>query len=160
MYNNYGGMYYPQYIQPMRNIQPQENYQQNYGQPINYQHNNLQQGLQGKSVESVDVVKAIDIPLDGSISYFPLTDGSAIITKQLQQDGTSKMIVYKSMEEPKKPVEMPKYVTEKELKDALAVEPDAVKELKEEIKTLKRQIRDMNEDMKDIQKPKTKKGDD
>ena len=36
--------------------------------------------LQGKSVESIDVVKAMDIPLDGSISYFPLTDGSAILS--------------------------------------------------------------------------------
>ena len=47
--------------------------------------------LNGKSVDSLDVVKAMDIPLDGSISYFPLTDGSAIVSKQLQNDGTSKI---------------------------------------------------------------------
>ena len=39
--------------------------------------------LQGKVVDSLDVVKATDIPYDGSVSYFPLTDHSAIITKQL-----------------------------------------------------------------------------
>lgn len=41
--------------------------------------------LQGKSIDNLEVVKAMDIPLDGSISYFPLVDGSAIVTKQLQQ---------------------------------------------------------------------------
>ena len=57
--------------------------------------------LLGKAVESIDVVKATDIPLDGSISYFPLTDGSAIVSKQLQNDGTSKIIVYKPTQEDK-----------------------------------------------------------
>ena len=41
----------------------------------------------------------MDIPLDGSISYFPLIDGSAIITKQVQNDGTSKIMIYKPTEE-------------------------------------------------------------
>ena len=48
-------------------------------QPMPIQNTNI--GLLGKLVDSVDVVKAIDIPLDGSISYFPLTNGTAIITK-------------------------------------------------------------------------------
>ena len=52
-------------------------------------------GIQGKTIDNIEVVKAIDIPLDGSISYFPLADGSAIVSKQLQQDGTSKIIIYK-----------------------------------------------------------------
>ena len=59
------------------------------------------QGLQGKLVDSIDVVKGAEIPLDGSISYFPLTDGSAIVTKQLQMDGTAKTIIYKPFEENK-----------------------------------------------------------
>lgn len=67
---------YPQYQQQCYTMPQQNNYMQ---QPVS--------GLQGKSVDSLDVVKAMDIPLDGSISYFPLTDGSAIITKQLQMDG-------------------------------------------------------------------------
>src|SRR5699024_7659044 len=70
-------------------------------------------GLQGKSVESLDVVRAMDIPLDGSISYFPLTDGSAIVSKQLQSDGTSKLTVYRPVEEDKK--ENQKYITMDEL---------------------------------------------
>ena len=58
----------------------------------------------------MEVVKALDIPLDGSISYFPLTNGSAIITKQLQQDGTSKITIY----EPKVEKSV-KYVTMEEI---------------------------------------------
>lgn len=50
--------------------------------------------LQGKAVDSIDVVKAMDVPLDGSITYFPKTDGTAIYTKQLQNNGTSKINVY------------------------------------------------------------------
>ena len=37
--------------------------------------------------------------MTGSVSYFPLTNGTAIVTKQLQQDGTSKTIIYKPVEE-------------------------------------------------------------
>ena len=86
MYNY--GQYYPQYIPQMQRFQSlEQQYPQTYQQQIN--------GLQGKSVESFDVARAIDIPIDGSISYFPLTDGSAIITKQLQMDGKSKTIIYK-----------------------------------------------------------------
>ena len=58
---------------------------------------NMQQSfnLQGKAVDSIDVVKAMDVPLDGSIIYFPKTDGTEIYTKQLQKDGTSKICTFK-----------------------------------------------------------------
>ena len=49
--------------------------------------------LNGKQVDSIEVVKATDISLDGSVNYFPLIDGSAIITKQLMKDGTSKLTI-------------------------------------------------------------------
>ena len=93
MYNNYGfNPYYQQRFQPMVQQQPVEQLSMNTA----VQNRSL---LNGKSVDSLDVVKAMDIPLDGSISYFPLTDGSAIVTKQLQMDGTSKTVVYKPIEE-------------------------------------------------------------
>ena len=56
----------------------------NYQYPY-YAQNNMRQPmtnnipnttLQGKSVESIDVVKALDILLDGSISYFPNADNT------------------------------------------------------------------------------------
>ena len=99
-------------------------------------------GLQGKTVDNIEVVKATDIPLDGSISYFPLVDGSSIITKQLMQDGTSRMIVYKPAEtEPKATENKEIYVTEKQLEEKLKTVNN--EELKEEIEKMKKQIRDL-----------------
>ena len=130
---------YPQYQQQSYTMPQQNNYMQ---QPVS--------GLQGKSVDSLDVVKAMDIPLDGSISYFPLTDGSAIITKQLQMDGTSKTIIYKPMNiDDTKQVET-NYITQEQLEEILKQEPKDIKELKDDIKNIKRQIRDISEDVKDF----------
>ena len=119
---------------PQQYTQPQPIYKQ----PV---------GLQGKSVDSIDVVKAMDIPLDGSVSYFPLTDGTAIVTKQLQMDGSSKTIVYKPVEneEPKQEI---KYITNEQLDEAIKKVDN--KELKDDIKIMKRQIKDLIEDMKDV----------
>lgn len=105
------------------------------------------QGLQGKSVDSIDVVKAMDIPLDGSISYFPLTDGTAIVTKQLQVDGSSKTIIYKPVENPVEEVKQPIYVTPEELESK--IKDFNLKEIKDEIKSLKREIRDIKDDIKE-----------
>ena len=105
--------------------------------------------LQGKVVDSVDVVKAADIPYDGSISYFPLADNSAIITKQLQQDGTSKVVVYKPSLENEIEKNTPKYVTESEFKEQIKdVNSKEIKDLKEDIKSLKRKLEDISDDMK------------
>ena len=95
----------------------QQTYAQPRYQPIEPQYLTQQpKGLLGKSVDSVDVVKAIDIPLDGSVSYFPLTDGSAIVTKQLQMDGTSKIMVYKPIIEQKEEVKTISYKEFEELR--------------------------------------------
>lgn len=98
-------------------------------------------GLLGKAVESVDVVKAMDIPLDGSISYFPLTDGSAIVSKQLQTDGTSKVIIYKPTEEEKK--DAIKFATLEDLEEAInEIDLSDIQDLKDEIKDIKKQLKE------------------
>ena len=146
-FNPYYG-YTPQYgktpyymQQPMTTPQYQSQaneYMQNI-QPATYQKPIT---LQGKSVDNIEVVKATDIPLDGSVSYFPLVDGSAIVTKQLQPDGTSRMIVYKPVETQPKQVEVQEtYITEKELDEKLSKLDN--KELKEEIEKMKKQIKDL-----------------
>ena len=134
MYGNFG-MYgnrnfaYP-YQQNQNMQQPQQPIQ-----PIQPITTNL--GLQGKSVDSIDVVKAMDIPLDGSVSYFPLTNGTAIITKQLQQDGTSKTIIYKPIQEEEKKEEVKiDYLT----KDDLSVFAENNNSLKNEIGNIRNQI--------------------
>lgn len=119
---------------PQQYAQPQPMYKQ----PV---------GLQGKSVDSIDVVKAMDIPLDGTVSYFPLTDGTAIVTKQLQMDGSSKTVVYKpiELEEPKQSIQ---YITNEQLDEA--IKKVDTKDLRDDIKAMKRQIKDLIEDMKDV----------
>lgn len=143
-----------QSVQPMQPVQPIEPQMQQTTQPMYRQ----SLGLQGKSVDSLDVVKAMDIPLDGSVSYFPLVDGSAIVTKQLQQDGTSKTIIYKPIEE-EKPEEIKKeeFITIKQFNEKIKdIQDKQSKEWKEEMKSLKREFRDLSDDLKDI---RDKKGD-
>lgn len=102
-------------------------------------------GLQGKLVDSIDVVKAIDIPLDGSISYFPIVDGSLIVTKQLQKDGTSRTIIYKPVEqEAEKKVD---YITSAEFEKRIAENTES---FAEDLKNVKRQLRDINDEIKKL----------
>lgn len=142
MYNNYG---FNPYFQQQRFQNVEQPIQQpivNYQQPIQMAKSN---GLLGKSVDSIDVVKAMDIPLDGSISYFPLTDGSAIVTKQLQTDGTSKTIVYKPIVENKKQQEE-RFVTFEEFDRAIGEidlsDLEELQNLKEDIREIKKQLKD------------------
>ncbi len=107
MYQNYMPRNYPQMYQ--NNYAPM--YQPSY-----------QQGIQGRIVDNVDVVRATEISLDGSVNYFPLADGSAILTKQLQMDGTSKIVMYKPVAN-----EMPKQID-------LNAEITSLKEQVEELK--------------------------
>ena len=145
-FNPYYG-YTPQYGRNPYIQQPiaTPQYQPQSTDYINQMQNAYQKplGLQGKTVDNIEVVKATDIPLDGSISYFPLVDGSAIITKQLQADGTSRMVVYKPIEtkQPKQVEVQETYITEKELDEKLSKLDN--KELKEEIEKMKKQIKDL-----------------
>lgn len=119
---------------PMPSLNPQP-----YIQPI--VQNPSPSGLLGKAVESIDVVKAMDIPLDGSISYFPLTDGSAIVSKQLQTDGTSKVIIYRPSQEEKK--EAIKFATLEDLEEAINdIDLSDIQDLKDEIKDIKKQLKE------------------
>lgn len=132
----------PRYPQPMESTS--QNIQQFTQQP---QIISKPTGLLGKSVDSIDVVKAIDIPLDGSISYFPLADGTAIVTKQLQQNGISKIVVYKPIEEKEK--ETPKFATLEEVDKKIGnIDFSEIEYLKEDIKDLRRELKEMKNKIK------------
>lgn len=135
--NNYGfNPYYQQRFQNME--QSQQPMMTTYQQPIQL---TKPTNLLGKSVDNIDVVKAMDIPLDGSISYFPLTDGSAIVSKQLQNDGTSKMVVYKPTEEEKKDVIT--YATLDDIQEAInELDLSDIQDLKDDIKEIKKQLKE------------------
>ena len=150
---NYGQPYMMNPMMPNYNYQSiYQPMQQNVQQPIQKpqqveQTYRPQVYLQGKSVDSIDVVKAMDIPLNGTISYFQLTDGSAIVTKQLQQDGTSKTMIYKPVEE-NKPVEKVDYVTKQEMEQAIQNIDNS--EIENNISYIKKQIQGLMENMKKI----------
>ena len=137
MYNNYGyNPYYPQ--QRFNNTEQQQPMITTYQQPIQLTKPTT---LLGKAVESIDVVKATDIPLDGSISYFPLTDGSAIVSKQLQNDGTSKIVVYKPSQEDKK--ETIQFATLDDIQEAINdIDLSDIQDLKDDIKEIKKQLKE------------------
>ena len=135
----YGNPYFAQQQQRFQQMVNQPTQPQPYIptiQPINNP-----TSLLGKAVESIDVVKAMDIPFDGSISYFPLTDGSAIITKQLQTDGTSKMVVYKPVQEDKK--DAVQFATLEDIQDAINdLDLSDIQDLRDDVKEIKKQLKE------------------
>ena len=142
--NNYG--FNPYYQQQRFQNAEQQPMMTTYQQPMQLTKPSY---LLGKSVDNIDVVKATDIPLDGSISYFPLTDGSAIVSKQLQNDGTSKIVVYKPTQEEKK--EAIQFATLDDIQEAIDnLDLGDIQDLKDDIKEIKKQLKEF----------KTKKGKD
>lgn len=102
MYGNYNNLYSNQqplnnsmmgYQDRMAQLQQQYNIPQQYVQQTN-------NSLQGKIVDSIDVVRATDIPMDGNCYYFPKADGSEVYAKRWLPSGNTEVIVYKpSIEE-------------------------------------------------------------
>ena len=93
------------YAQPNNPYADRMNFLQNYQQ-------NLQQSLVptqmsganqmsalGKMVDSIDVVKATDIPMDGNTYYFPKADGTEVYCKQWLQNGTTRILTFKPVSE-------------------------------------------------------------
>lgn len=74
-------MYYQNRMNFLQNQLPQNN-QQNFNM------------LGGKVVDSVEVVKATDIPMDGNSYYFPNADGSEVYSKRWLQNGKTEIVVY------------------------------------------------------------------
>ena len=141
MYNPYLNQYYG--TQQINRPQPMEMPMQTQNAP--QMALNRQNMLYGKQVDSLEVVKAIDIPLDGSISYFPLANGSAIVTKQLQQDGTSKITVY----EPKTQKDDIKFATIEDIDKKLEkLDFSEIDDLKEEINDLKKELKELKNKLK------------
>ena len=91
---------YPQYQQPiqpnpyMRQIENLQQFQQNLQPQPQMQ---VQQPFLpiGKMVESVDMVKVADIPMDGNMYYFPKADGSEIYSKQFMPNGQTRILTFK-----------------------------------------------------------------
>lgn len=74
-----------------------QNYQQSLQQPIvpTQMSGTNQMSALGKMVDSIDVVKATDIPMDGNTYYFPKADGTEVYCKQWLQNGTTRILAFK-----------------------------------------------------------------
>lgn len=97
--------FYPQmnnYCQTMPNpymdrMAQLQQYQQNLQQPVvpTQMSGANQMSALGKIVDSIDVVKATDIPMDGNAYYFPKADGTEVYCKQWLQNGTTRILTFK-----------------------------------------------------------------
>ena len=106
---------------------------------------NNQAMLLGELVDNIEAVKVMRVSMDGNTSYYPLMDGTAIVTKKLQADGTSKTVIYKPVEEEK--TETPKYVTLEELEKKFNdIEID---DILEDLKTIKKDIKELKSKKKE-----------
>lgn len=102
-YQNQSPNYYSQYMptqaqQPQYNpyLQRMENLQQ-FQQTLNLAPVQMQNQFPalGKMVESMEVARTTEIPMDGNTYYFPKADGSMVYGKRWLSNGTTEIISYK-----------------------------------------------------------------
>ena len=93
MNNNYQTPTQNPYMDRMAQLQQ---YQQSLQQPIVPTQTPVsnQMSALGKMVDSIDVVKATDIPMDGNAYYFPKADGTEVYCKQWLQNGTTRILTF------------------------------------------------------------------
>ena len=85
---------YPQYYNPLAQVQNRPiDYQQNI--PNNYQQNQIVQGINGKMIAEINQITANDVPMDGSVAFFPKQDLSEVYAKSWNADGTIRTVTYK-----------------------------------------------------------------
>lgn len=85
---------YNPYLQRMENLQQ---FQQVIQQPMSptQMSGTSQFAPLGKIVESVDMVKTTDIPMDGNMYYFPKADGTEIYGKAWMANGQTRILTFK-----------------------------------------------------------------
>lgn len=96
----YGNNQYGYQQQPVMPYQDRLAQLQNqYNQSMPYNQSMVQQPqqmavLNGQMVGSLDEVKGKDVDLSGNPTWYPKVDGTEVYRKQLQPDGTSKILTY------------------------------------------------------------------
>lgn len=153
--------YFAQYQQPQMNPYQQrmdflQNYQQSLQQPLQptqMSGTNQQMNVLGKMVDSIDVVKAMDIPMDGSMYYFPKADGSEIFGKQWLQNGQTRILAFKPVLE-----DNPNNLSSADEKLKFDLSDEATRAFMERFDGLEKQINDlMAKSMTKTPVPKAKK---
>lgn len=95
-YQQYNGMNQYDSINQLRNQLNQNPYQ---NQQNMYQNQQMMRpaGLNGEIVDGIEVVKAKNVDMSGNVTFYPKSDMTEIYTKQLQPDGTSKIVIYRAV---------------------------------------------------------------
>lgn len=84
-FNPYTPTFYPTYTYPQ--IQPTQTYTSPSNHPVN-------RSIFGRIVTSENDITPNEVPMDGTVSLFPLADYSKIFAKQWNPDGTIKTTVF------------------------------------------------------------------
>ena len=77
--------YYQNYMQPQQQFYNQPASLQQYQQP-SYMQQAIQR-INGRVVQSADMITANDVPMDGSVAFFPTQDLSEIYAKSWDANG-------------------------------------------------------------------------
>lgn len=93
--------YNPYQYNPVQRFQEQQLPQQPVQQVPQQQNLQIQAGINGRMVAAVEQIAANDVPMDGSVAFFPKQDLTEIYAKQWGADGSIKTVVYKPYTEPK-----------------------------------------------------------
>jgi hypothetical protein len=122
------------YMQRMENLQQ---FQQSLQQPmVSAQMSAANQfNPFGKIVESMDVVKVTDIPMDGNMYYFPQADGQAIYGKKFLPNGQTQILAFKPVLESE-----PNNLSSEEEKVKIVAFDEVLGEIKNEIKVINEKI--------------------
>lgn len=96
------------YMQSQNPYMDRMNFLQNYQQSLQQQPMQMNQqpipqqivGINGRIVQAVENINANEVPMDGSMAFFPKQDMSEIYVKGWNADGTIRTIVYKPYAEP------------------------------------------------------------
>ena len=129
-YTGYQQTQYNPYLQRMENLQQ---FQQVIQQPMSptQMSGTSQFAPLGKIVESVDMVKATDIPMDGNMYYFPKADNSEIYGKAWMANGQTRILTFKPVSE-----DSPNTLSQNEEKLNFEVLGQVLEGIQSDIKTL------------------------
>lgn len=96
--NNYNQQYNPQqpYMERLAGLQQfQQSLQAQQPQQLQQQFQQMPMGISGRVVPNAEAIAANDVPMDGSVAFFPMQDMSQILAKSWNADGTIKTVIYK-----------------------------------------------------------------
>jgi hypothetical protein len=133
--NNYSQYQQPQMFNPY--MQRMENLQQ-FQQALQQPTVTSQVPALGKVVESMDIVKVTDIPMDGNVYYFPKADGEEIYTKQFLPNGQTRILTFKPFLDAE-----PNNSADKDLKSQIALSDELTEAFMKRFDDLEMQMKEI-----------------